>query len=733
MAYFLIKRKYILICICLLLCGFSNPSVAQESQSTPSFSESKLRNQARKHTRRGEYGPARIKYLKLIELKPDHFNYNYELALNYYFSYHNKEEAIPYFEKALKNSKKDTVGEIYFYLGELYQISNKLDKALENYNHMKRFVKENKAGQELLIDINNKIAQSFQGKVFSVSVDKKVKIENLGSNINSRYPDYSPVMSKDNTVLIFTTRRISNTGGKIDYEDEKYFEDMYIARKVGNDFAPAEKFLISDEYVGLIPNSPEHDAVVSFSVDETLLFTYRENSIWVSELKPDGTWLGPVKLNENINVKKGYQPHASISPDGKTIYFSSERKGGIGGIDLYKSYKQVDGTWGPAVNLGPEINTKFDEDSPFISHDGKRIYFSSKGHNSIGGYDIFYSDFIEGKWSKPISLGRPVNSMADDTHFTIDSTGKYSYFASSRPEGLGDMDIYRITFLDGPEFVECIALTGLEKDDEQQARFISFTLPDTIIAGKEANFNILPSRVKDSKITTAYWEFGEENKKEGTDITHVFPDRGMYEVKMELEAFHNERLTTDNFCVRRTIMVFSEEELKSILAAREEQLRKEKENEEAIAFGKSPVHTKETEGIIAERLRNATNEATEESQLGLQSILFGFNEDFISDNARAILDRNIEILKANPKITIKVIAHADSRGRARYNYWLSARRAETVSNYMIKNGISQRRIVSVVAKGSRDLAVKCPTTNDCSEEQHELNRRAEFVIAGKKK
>ncbi|MDQ3191708.1 MAG: OmpA family protein [Bacteroidota bacterium] len=695
-----IKSLVILTLSIITLMSFVEVAFAQENLKEKEFSNGKLFRQSKRFANAGEYDVARRNLLILVEREPNKFIYNYELGLNYYYTFHSKEEAIPYFENAVKNSPKDTIGELFFYLGDLYQHTGELAKAIDAYSIMKRFVKDNKAGRELYTDVNLRIAQCYGGKAFAIAVDKKVKVENMGSNINSRFSEYSPVINIQEDIIMFTSRRSTTLGGKKDYRDDDFFEDMYISRKGESGFLLAEKFLVSDKYIGLIPNSPKHDAVVGFSSDEKKLLTFRDNSLWISYLTEEGNWQGPEKLNENINDKKSYQPHAAVSPDGKTMYFSSDRKNGAGGLDIYKSSLQTDGSWGEIENLGLELNTKFDEDSPYISEDGKTLYFSSKGHNTIGGYDIFYSKFLDGKWSQPVNLGRPVNSMADDIYYTPIKDGKQAYFSSSRPEGLGNMDIYRLTYLSEPEFKECIVINDITNDSPELTRFITFSNPDTIIKGQQVVFDASKSRVNDSEIGNVYWLFDNGETAEQLKTSHTFDTLGLFEVKMELEAFHKTKLTTNNYCVSKFINVI------------------EKVAEPLIADANQATQT------------DKEKVAANESDYGFEKIYYDFNNLSIRNDAKIALDKNISILKANPEIKIQIIAHTDSKGSAKYNLRLSQKRANSAAQYLVKNGISAKRIQAVVGSGEALLVNKCTEDIECSDQEHELNRRAEFIVVG---
>jgi outer membrane protein OmpA-like peptidoglycan-associated protein len=684
------------------------------------FSHGKLQRMAKKHTARAEYEAAREKLHEALKIAPDRFILNYELGLSYYYNSPHKELAIPYFERALQLTVKDTVSEILYYLGDLYQHKGKLDIAKDYYTRMKAFVSNNKDGVALLADVNTRIAQCLSGKAYAVAVDKKVKIENLGSNVNSGFSDYAPVLAENGEMILFTSRRPDESGkSRRNDEDDKFYEDMFIAKRTKDGgFEPAVRFLMTDKYVGMLPNSSSHDAIVSISADEKKLFTFNNNSIWLSELTSDGNWKGPVKLDQTINAKRSYQPHASLSADGKTIYFSSNRKGGSGKLDLYKSELKEDGTWGPAINLGNEINSKFDEDSPFITEDGQRLYFSSKGHSSFGGYDIFYSDFVDGKWTKPVNIGWPINSPADDIFYQPSKDGKHGYFSSSRTEGLGEMDIYKLTFITSPEFNNCIAV-NLASDPK-----IDFIIPDTILIGQEYVFTGFHNEIPNSVIDNVYWNFGGEEYFEGT-AKREFETVGTYDIKMEIHAFHQEKFTINDYCVSRKITVVKDLP-QQILADNEKKVSEEtkvppvKEETLAVKPDKDAVIAKveKTKDIVRPDL----------SAIKLKTVYHEFNTSRLDQTATEALDKNIEILKSNPDLKINIISHTDSRGAAEFNLRLSERRAKAAANYLVSKGISTKRIKTIKGLGEKEILNKCQDGIDCSDEEHGINRRTEFII-----
>jgi tetratricopeptide (TPR) repeat protein len=349
-----------------------------------------------------------------------------------------KRQSLPYFEKA----KRGGIAESSYYLGNLYHLNMKFDEAINAFEEYKKITgKKNFSNQEIDFLIGKcKTAKEF------VKSPVNVTIENLGSTINSPYPDYVPVISADESILIFTSRRKGSTGNQLDPLGE-YFEDVYISEKKDGQWT-------SPKSISKNINTPTHDACVGLSADGELLFLYRTSrdllsgDLYISVF--DGKdWTVPEKLPEPINTKEYTEPSASLSADGQAIYFSSNRPGGYGKKDIYKVVKLPNGEWSKAFNMGPTINTSEDEDAPFIHPNGRILYFSSKGHKNIGGYDIFKTIFSQqGVWSEPENLGYPINTTDDDIYFVLSTDGKRGYYSSVRPDSYGSSDIYMIRFPD---------------------------------------------------------------------------------------------------------------------------------------------------------------------------------------------------------------------------------------------------------------------------------------------
>jgi outer membrane protein OmpA-like peptidoglycan-associated protein/tetratricopeptide (TPR) repeat protein len=400
---------------------------------------------------KGDYALALPIFLELYSTDTSNMNLAFKIGVCYQGLLLNRAKALPYFQKASFSVSKNYDGGnflernaplvTYKYLADAYHLNYQFDLAIETYQKYIRIASEHGESQSALVNTSKrKIEMSKTGKKL-VSNPTAVKIENLGANINTIYPEYSPVLSADQQTIFFTSRRPGSTGNELDI-DGNYYEDIYMSYRDATGWLEAMNI---DKPV----NTKEHEASVGISPDGQTILIYKddkgEGNIYSTTLEGE-KWSVPVKLSDNINTKH-WEPSAFISADGRTIYFTSNRPGGYGGRDLYTSTKQYDGDWGVAVNMGPNINTEFDEDAPFIHPDGVTFYFSSNGHNTMGGFDIFESQLLENNtWAAPTNVGYPINTTDNDIFYVVSPDGKQAYFTSFRLGGQGEKDIYMATF-----------------------------------------------------------------------------------------------------------------------------------------------------------------------------------------------------------------------------------------------------------------------------------------------
>lgn len=402
---------------------------------------------------------ALVIWKNLISLYPDNANYNYLAGVCQLNMNLDKKDALPYLLKALPGISKtydpfyfdETKAslETYFYLGKAYHLNYEFDKAIEYYN---KFKSDGPKKHFLIADgeVDHQIKISNNAKVYMAeSHEGEYKIYNIGGIINSEFSDFSPVVSLGEDILFFTSRRLRVDSANIDYlvpDDGKYFEDIYFSLAKGKD--NFGKIIWSEPHLVGISNPDGNEATISASADGSQLFVYQDDN-------GDGNIYSTIledtiftELNKFIDVcSPAWETHLTMTPDGNTIYFVSDREGGLGGRDIYRLKKLPNGQWSKPMNLGAPINSKYDEDAPFIHADGVSLYFSANNDKSMGGFDIYLSQIDDdGKFSEPVNMGYPLNTVDDDVFFILNASGKRGYYSSAIAGGYGEKDIYVVEF-----------------------------------------------------------------------------------------------------------------------------------------------------------------------------------------------------------------------------------------------------------------------------------------------
>lgn len=374
----------------------------------------------------------------LLEDEPESFDAETNFKIGqYYYSYSKvPARSLVHFEHAKKQNYQHA--DLEFYLGRAYHLNHKFGKAVAHYYKYNRQLRTSKDAEasEKSASVKSYMEDCMAGTTL-IPDSLELEIKSLGKLVNSYYQDYIPLVSADESTLIFTSRRSNSTGGNM-ANDGSFFEDIYMATRntEGNWSKP-------QQISGL--NSELHDAGIGLSYDGKQLFIYKDHNggdIFISSRKSKG-WTNPVPLKGDVNSSY-WEGSASISRDGNILYFASNRPGGFGGIDIYRSEKMNNGAWGEAINMGPMVNTKGDEDAPQIHTDDITLFFSSTGHDGMGGYDIFSTvlDQSSETWSEPRNVGYPINTAFDDVHFSLNAEGNRAYFNSSHFTADGHNDIY---------------------------------------------------------------------------------------------------------------------------------------------------------------------------------------------------------------------------------------------------------------------------------------------------
>jgi outer membrane protein OmpA-like peptidoglycan-associated protein len=630
-------------------------------------------------------------YKKANDFNPDNAFLNYKLGNCNLVSIH-KYHALDYFLQAYK-LKPTIAKDIHYKIGRAYQYQYKFDEALHEYSLFRKTL-NNDADAIAIVELNRFIKQCETGKTL-MDFPERVWIDNLGKQINTEYPDYAPLISADESVIMFTSRRSNSTGGLI--TGAMYNEDLYISEKdkQGN-WTPAVG--ISEKI-----NTKGHDATAGLSLDGLSLFVYMDNSdrgnLYISNKLEDG-WEKPKGVGKNINGKKTRETGACFTFDKKSFYFVSDREGTLGGTDIWRTdWDTEKEEWGKPVNCGDVINTNYDEIGVFIHPDGKTMYFSSKGHKGMGGFDIFYSIMNDdGTWNEPVNIGYPVSTPDDDVHFVISASGKHGYYSSFREvDGMGEKDIYMITFLGGKK-------EPLLSTEDNLLASVAAPIKEELIQAKVAvsakNLSILKGLVLDAET--------KQPVKSFIDLV----DNG---TQVHISEFNNDPITG------KFLMSLPAGKNYGIAAKSEGYLFHSENFDIPVDAG-----FKEYEKVIY------LNKIKKGVSIVLRNIFFDTDKYSLKAESKIELDRLIQLLTDNLNLRIEISGHTDTHGSSSYNQRLSEDRAGAVVDYLVVHGFGRERFEfkgvgeakPLVTDTERDKMISKKDRDDADAR----NRRTEFMI-----
>jgi len=544
----------------------------------------------------------------------------------------------------------------------------------------------------------------------------KVKIS-LPEGLNSASLEFSPIYFNDG--LIFTSDRFGTNEKKGVFSNGKKFTDLFFSEQMGEVSFKAPK------PIGKL-NTKYHDGIASYSEADQKLYFTRSNrkgtvlntkkakrlKIFVSRYT-DGVWSDPQPVS--FNVEKYSTCHPAISADGKTMYFASNRPGGLGEMDIYVTHLENE-KWTDPVNMGPDINTAQNEIFPFNDVNGT-LYFSSEGHENLGGLDMFMAEEVvnphnpgEDNW-EITNLGEPFNSFEDDFGFVENGKGNEGFFTSGRTGGGGGDDIY--AWKSEPEAPEKPVLAIARKKVKVVDAITGKELAMTNIILSEANRpgSIIRYTTTEDGMMSFDWntesQYVIETQKTGyVDYSKVYEVEEMADdiVVIRINPMKDIAATTPKINTNPT----------KVVATIAEDSRVE-------------AHEEDIENFYAkgEKTENASLETGQ--LIELNHIYYEFDKYNIKESAKVELDKVVTLLRQYPEMEIDLNSHTDSRGTDGYNEWLSQERAKSAVNYIVSKGIDAQR---VTAKGyGEGLPVnECLNTMKCSEDKHQMNRRTEFLI-----
>lgn len=629
------------------------------------------------------YAQALPHFLAAHQFNPNNAVLNVKIG-DCYLNSTTKTAALPYLQKA---AALDATADArtHYLLARALHLSAKWSEAIAEYQQARPVSTNTRNGSDgptvTASDLQRRMQECRNGQQL-MAHPVRVFIDNAGPELNSEASDYGPVISADESTIVITSRRAGSTGNHKDPEGNGYFEDIYQSVWKGKTWSKAVN-------LGAPVNTDQHNATVGLAPDGQRMLVYEDTNggdLLEATLRGN-TWGNPKPLNARINMRS-HETSASYSPDGRSLYFvSNRREGGLGGADIYKI--DMEGRNAP-VNLGPAINTPYGEEGVFMQPDGKTMFFSSEGHNTMGGYDIFKSVFENGKWSVPENLGWPVNTPDDDIFFVTSASGRHGYYSSDQPGGLGAKDIYRITFL-GAEKQPLLS----EEDQLLASRLapVKQAVLAPAVAVATAQVTILKGTVTD------------DATKQPLDAAIDLID-------------NTSGLTIATFRSNATsgkYLVSLPSGTNYGIVARQEGYLFHSENFDVPA---GAAYSEVVKDIPLKRLEIGTT-------IVLRNIFFDTGKATLRKESTAELARLQALLVETPALKLEMSGHTDNVGEAAMNQNLSQRRAQAVVTYLTQHGIAATRLTAAGYGETKPVA-----TNN-TKAGRQLNRRTEFKVTAK--
>lgn len=586
------------------------------------------------------------------------------------------------YEKAIENGKSSNrvykrLAECYYNIFETEQAEKWYAKALENsddaetvykYSQMLKANGKYKESNEWMSKFADKRPSDFRSALFKANPDYLPKILDKGKRFNVQGVEFNSANSDFGGTLqdgkLYITSARNNDRSTYGWNNEPYLDILEVPVRTDGSYGDA--FLLGEKI-----NTKYHEGTVSFSPDGKTMYFSRESffdnlyekdptsknkfsvlNLYKATKNSAGSWDNIESLPFNSNNFNN--DHPSLSKDGKTLYFTSDMKGGYGLSDLYKVAINSDGTFGEPENLGQKVNTEGREMFPHVSENGT-IFFSSDGHLGLGGLDVFFTKEIDGKMAPVRNIGIPINSNADDFAF-VENAKNEGFVSSNRMGGKGSDDVYAFKALQ-PICDVLIVANATDAKSGSPLSGASATLRDS-------QGNVLSTKATD--------------------------DSGKAEFMIECNQDTELEVILDEY----------ESQKVALGGTRDEEI--------SVDIALNPIE----KIIVADRIV-------------LNPIYFDFDKSNITSQAAFELDKLVQVMTKYPDLVVAIASHTDRRGPASYNLGLSDRRAKTTAQYAISKGIDASRL-SGSGKGESEPIYDCGVK--CTEEEHQMNRRSEFII-----
>ncbi len=616
-------------------------------------------------------------FLKAHNFNPDNSALNFKIGRCYLGTFH-KTKAVSFLERAIELDTEGVNVDVYYLLGLAYRYNYEFDKAIEQFRNYQAALGRRDL-QEVRRTLRSEIADTEFAKT-QYNNPQRVFVRNM-EELNSPYADYNAAITADQQFMVFNSRRPAKN---LKDDDGRYFTNIYISYFENGQWTPPQD-------MGAPLNTDGHDECLALSPDGHKMYLRKiddaSSNIYLSKLSGD-QWQEPVKMPTAINNQFN-QTHASFSHDGIKLYYISDQMGAkdiffSGIMDISRDQ------WGRGQRIGYGLSTTADEGSIYFHPDGRTIYFSSRGHNSMGGYDIFKTvQGRDGIWSRPENLGYPINTPFDEKYFTVSADGRHAYVTSNREGGQGEWDIYRVRFL-GP-----VKHNIVDNEDQLLASIaepIREVRPEPPVEIETTNLTVLRGHVIDDftkEPVEARIEIVNNTTNQVVSVFHSNSKTGRFLVSLPSGINYGIAVESDGYLFHSEN--FDLPELSDYqLVDRDIYLKN-------VAIG---------------------------SKIVLRNIFFDTGQSRLRAESTTELNRLYELLKDIPSLRIEISGHTDNIGTEAYNIKLSEERALAVVNFLVQKGIDRNRLVYKGYGPNRPIA-----TND-TPEGRQLNRRTEFEILG---
>jgi len=708
---------------------------------------------------------------RLLEINPESANYNYRKGFILLEMRSQFENAIKHLIKASKlinknfdmysSAEKAAPPDVFYHLGRAYHLNEQYDSAIINYN---LFLKNTSKQSELIQEAKLRI-QQCNIALKEIANPKMVTIKNIGVAFNTVNSEYSPQISLDGRSLHFTSRREWANNESESYRDPMFnnlTEDIYQLK-----LDKTDNWGIPERLDFSLPQINESS--VSISVDERTIYLYKDSinsgDIFISEYSNNKFNRAVPLTIKNINTN-AWESHIIMSPSGKFLYFVSDRVGGKGKKDIYCIEKRGE-NWSEPVNL-KEINTEYDEETPFVGLEDNILYFSSNNAQSMGGFDVFMTTRdTSGKWTSPVNLGYPTNSAGDDLNYTKSADEKKAYLSSLRKGGFGEKDIYEITYTDvktkniGFLFGKIIDVDGKKIPE---SAYVTLTCTNCELGFKEKIFPRIDdgaffSRLEKCREYELAYYFKNNSSRPYKQIFKTNCDFEYQAVYKNAILFSSSEIISDWFDYELNGVVISysmddstklplENALIEIYNQEGKKVESINTNSTGVFISKltkgmmygqkldyiavvsAQAHTQDTFDIkitlsgdsIIQLSYQVNTFKNLEKLLELNDIYFEENKSDLTNEAILELDKVVYYLLKYPSLKVEIHGHTDDRGSNQDNLILSQNRCKTVCDYLNINGIDSSRLSSIGFGKSK------PKFQNNSISNRSKNRRTEFII-----